>query len=74
MTAGLISPAGVLPADRHATQFLSVIAIAQPTIDSRSVDSPTSDRVLAYLRPGLEGLCYEVESGKHRSEKIRRPV
>jgi hypothetical protein len=56
------------------TQFLSVVAVAQPTIDSRSVDSLTSDRVLAFLRPGLEGLGYEVESGKHRIEKIRRPV
>ena len=38
------------------------------------MDSLTSDQVLSYLRPGLEELGYQVESGKHRSEKIRRPV
>jgi len=38
------------------------------------VDGLTSDKVLAHLRPGLLKLGYEVEGGKHRTEKIRRPV
>jgi hypothetical protein len=54
--------------------FLAVVTAAQPSIDSHAVSSLTSDSVLAYLRPGLHDLGFEVESGKHRDEKIRRPV
>ena len=54
--------------------FLGVVAAAREFIDSETVDSLTSDRVLARLRPGLEALGYQVESGKHHDEKIRRPV
>lgn len=39
-----------------------------------TVDGLTSDKVLAHLRPGLLKLGYEVEGGKHRADKIRRPV
>ncbi len=42
---------------------------AQPSIDSHSVDSLTSELVLAQLRPGLEALDFEVEAG---SSAIRR--
>lgn len=34
----------------------------------------TSDVVLSFLRPGLDALGYEVESGKAAAQKIRRPV
>jgi hypothetical protein len=34
----------------------------------------TSDKVLAFLRPGLEGLGYRVETGKAAAQKIRLPV
>ena len=50
------------------------MAAARPLIDSATVDGLTSDKVLAHLRPGLLKLGYEVEGGKHRAEKIRRPV
>jgi hypothetical protein len=55
-------------------ELLEVIAAARPLIDSATVDGLTSDKVLAQLRPGLLKLGYEVEGGKHRAEKIRRPV
>ena len=54
--------------------FIDVVSEARDQIDSRSVASLTSDSVLASLRPGLIALGYEVESGKHQAEKIRRPV
>jgi hypothetical protein len=39
-----------------------------------TVEELTSDRVLSFLRAGLEGLGYKVESGKAASQKVRRPV
>jgi hypothetical protein len=42
-----------------------------------TVDAHTglsSDEVLAHLRPGLETLGFEVESGKGASQKVRRTV
>ena len=44
-----------------------------PRIGSESNVLP-SDGVLAEVRPGLLNLGFEVESGKHRAEKIVRPV
>ena len=54
--------------------FLSVVTEAQTAVDSLAVDGLNSDRVLEHLRPGLEGLGFEVERGKKASEKVRRPV
>jgi hypothetical protein len=54
--------------------FTSVVEDARGKIDSRKVDGLQSDFVLKQLRPGLELLGYEVESGKHRAEKVYRPV
>jgi hypothetical protein len=54
--------------------FLGVVKSAKVSIDSTAVSALTSDKVLAFLRPGLVGLGYEVEAGKKASEKIRRPV
>lgn len=34
----------------------------------------SSDHVLRALRPGLIAMGFEVESGKHQSEKVLRPV
>ena len=34
----------------------------------------TSDTVLVVLRPGMESLCYLVESGKSAHQKITRPI
>lgn len=53
---------------------MQVVAAAQHEIDSANASHLTSDKVLAFLRPGLETLGYLVESGKARAEKIRRPV
>ena len=55
-------------------EFINVVQSARDEIESRTVSSLTSDKVLAFLRPGLESLGYQVETGKHRDEKIRRPV
>ena len=54
--------------------FVGIVASCRTEIESRSVSSLTSDQVLGILRPGLVGLGYEVEAGKHRIERIRRPV
>ena len=56
------------------TDFVRVIESCRASIESRSIDSLNSDQVLAILRPGLTELGYEVEAGKHKAEKIRRPV
>lgn len=56
------------------SSFVDVVAACKPEIESSSVEALTSDKVLAILRPGLLGLGFEVESGKHVAEKIRRPV
>lgn len=66
-------PSHVRPPD-WVPPFLAVVAGAESTIDSHSVDSLTSDLVLAQLRPGLQALGFEVEAGKQRDQKIRRPV
>lgn len=57
-----------------AREFVAVVAATRSEIESRTVESLTSDRVLSLLRPGLEGIGYAVESGKHKAGKIRRPV
>jgi hypothetical protein len=54
--------------------FVTVVSGVKSEIDSGTVEGLTSDKVLAFLRPGLVALGYEVEAGKHRVEKIRRPV
>jgi hypothetical protein len=56
------------------TDFVGVVRSCQSSIESRAIDSLTSDHVLAFLRLGLTELGYEVEAGKHKAEKIRRPV
>ena len=55
-------------------QFVAAVRACRTNIESRSVAALTSDRVLAALRPGLETLGYQVESGKHHDQLIRRPV
>ncbi|MQC18042.1 MAG: hypothetical protein DWG80_03075 [Chloroflexi bacterium] len=53
---------------------VAAFASAQSAIDSSSVSSFTSDRVLEHVRIGLESLGFEVESGKRSDQKVRRPV
>lgn len=54
--------------------LIAVFSAAQGAIDSSSVSSLTSDRVLEHVRLGLESLGFEVESGKRSAQKVRRPV
>ena len=44
--------------------LVGVISASQSQIDSRQVDGLNSDSVLAVMRPGLEAMGFEVESGK----------
>lgn len=53
---------------------LDVVRTAKAQIDSRAVEHLTSDIVLSFLRPGLVSLGFQVEMGKQKSQKIRRPV
>lgn len=53
--------------------MIAVFEGARATIDSTS-NSITSDEALAALRPGLKALEFEVEAGKKKAQKIRRPV
>jgi hypothetical protein len=62
------------PARSTGHELLEVVAAARLLIDSATVDGLTSDAVPSHLRPVLLKLGYEVEGGKHRVEKIRRPV
>lgn len=62
------------PAPEWVEQFIQVTSSARSAIDSASIDGLTSDRVLGHLRPGLEALGYEVETGKRKGQKVRRPV
>lgn len=55
-------------------EFLQVVSTARSSIDSEAASGLTSNVVLETLRPGLEGLGFEVESGKESVRKIRRPV
>jgi hypothetical protein len=66
-------PSSVRPPEWVA-DIVSLFAKHQAQIDSAKVDGLTSDRVLAVLRPGLVRLGYEVESGKRKADRIRRPV
>src|SRR4051794_6060353 len=47
---------------------------AQPQIDSTTHSGINSDTALAALRPHLVTLGFDVEAGKKRDQKIRRPV
>lgn len=48
--------------------------MARGEIESKATRDLTSDRVLGCLRPGLVALGYEVEAGKKKADRIRRPV
>lgn len=52
----------------------SVFTEVREGIDSVVSRGVTSDAALAVLRSGLEALGFDVEAGKKRVEKIRRPV
>ena len=65
------------PRERPPAWVAGVVAVFQAvggSIDSRTISGTTSDAALAVLRPGLVGLGFDVEAGKKKVEKIRRPV
>lgn len=62
-----------------AEALVEVVSSAQAVIDTAPLraaehDRLTSDYVLSVLRPGMQDLGYDVESGKLASQRIRRPV
>ena len=54
--------------------LIAAFKAAQPVLDSREHQGITSDAALAALRPSLVALGFEVEAGKRKADKIRRPV
>jgi hypothetical protein len=54
--------------------LIDAVSKARPTIDSAEISGLRSDAVLKALAPGLAKRGYKVETGKKRSEQIRRPV
>lgn len=62
-----------------AESLVEVVAEAEQQVSSEHLPTDaeerrTSDLVLDALRPGMERLGYEVESGKRADQKIRKPV
>jgi hypothetical protein len=55
-------------------KFVAMVASHRGDIESATVDGLTSDSVLARLKISLESLGFQVEAGKRRGQKIRRPV
>jgi len=53
--------------------LISAFSGVRKSIDSND-NRLTSDQALAAIRPALEALEFEVESGKKKDQKIRRPV
>lgn len=62
------------PAPAWVAAVCELLAASRQHIDSREVDGLTSDKVLEHLRPGLESLGFEIETGKRKVQKVRRPV
>jgi hypothetical protein len=56
-----------------ARDVVSVFQSCESQIEAR-FDETVSDVVLGILRPGLEGLGFQVESGKAAKQKIHVPV
>ncbi len=54
--------------------FVAVVASSRLKIDTSVVRGLRSDLVLRELAPGLQGLGFVVETGKHAGERIQRPV
>jgi hypothetical protein len=65
-------PPRIRPPDWVAP-LIAVFTAAQASIDSRQVSS-TSDAALSQLREALVSLGFDVEAGKTKAGKLRRPV
>lgn len=66
-------PVSTRPPD-WVSDFVHVVSECRGEIESKTVDHLTSDTVLSFLRPGLLKLGYQVEGGKRKADRIRRPV
>jgi hypothetical protein len=66
-------PSAIAPPDWVAP-VVEAFAAVQPQIDSRHNVGVSSDAALAALRPELARVGFEIEVGKTKSGKIRRPV
>jgi len=53
---------------------VGAVEAAKTEIQSQVVKGLTSDQVLGILRPALVAQDYRIEGGKHKTDKIRRPV
>jgi hypothetical protein len=63
------------PPPDFVSKILTVFQTCEESICSEKLAKGlTSDAVLATIRPGLEALGFQVESGKNKDEKIERPV
>lgn len=67
------------PRTEPPPQFVSAIASLfseheDEIASTKLAKGLTSNEVLAVLRPGLVSIGFEVEAGKHKTEKIHRPV
>lgn len=51
-----------------------MVNTARPDIESSKVAGLTSDKVLARLRAGLEGIGFRIETGKTVADRITLPV
>src|SRR2546425_1690253 len=56
------------------SSIIEVFSMSRDKLDTMRGLQKRSDEVLAILRPGLEGLNFEVEKGKRAHEKIQRPA
>src|SRR4051812_48272946 len=62
------------PAPDWVHEVVGVVTTAQAHIDSTKVKGLTSDKVLAFLEPGLSGVGWRVEKGKKAADRITLPV
>ena len=63
-----------LPAPAWAEGVIETFRTARPQIDSAEQSGVSSNDALAALRPGLEGLGFQIERGSTAADKIDRPV
>jgi hypothetical protein len=56
------------------SDVVTIFDSARAELDSRTVSGTKSDAALGVLRPGLVKMGFDVEAGKKKADKIRRPV
>lgn len=62
------------PAPDWVAGLVAEVASSKADIDSTNAAKLTSDRVLEFLRPGLERQGFRVEAGKAAKDRITLPV